>query len=231
MIGVCKLKKRILLVEEDEGDAKKLTQAITQQGFEVTYLTTPIKAVAEFTKKNYDLVISNDSLKEMDGVRLLAILKEINPNIHSILLTIAPDEVGVEAIDGSIDHYLSKERDINILLTCIHSLLKKEVQTTAATCRLSSSTEQITVDLENRVVIKENHRVSLTAKEYELLVLFLNNKGIALSSEEIAKELWSDEFETIDMRVIDGHIKRLRTTLSLFSISSVRGYGYKWSEK
>lgn len=221
-----------MLVEDDEMYAEKLKQAIVREGYEVSYFTTPIKAVADFTKNNYDLVISDFCMKDMDGVKLLTILKEINPCIRSIILTAFPEEeVEMEAIDINVDHYLSKDKSLTIMLKYIQYLLKREVSTgVTASYRLSSSIEQITIDTKKRVVEKENEVVALTKKEYELLVLFLKNKGTALSREDIAEKLWSNDIENIDLRVIDGHIKRLRSKLSLFSISSVRGYGYKWSE-
>ncbi|MBO0454757.1 response regulator [Candidatus Enterococcus murrayae] len=226
------MNKQILLVEDDENYAEKLRRAIIHEGYDVTYLNTPIKAVAEFTKNNYDLVISDFCMKEMDGVKLLTILKEINPAIRSIILTAFPEEeVEMDAIDISVDHYLSKDKSLMIMLKYIHYLLEKEVSTEAVSSyNLSSTIEQITVDTKRRVVEKENEVVPLTKKEYDLLVLFLKNKGTALSREDIAEQLWSNDIENIDLRVIDGHIKRLRSKLSLFSISSVRGYGYKWSE-
>ncbi|WP_413538099.1 response regulator transcription factor [Enterococcus malodoratus] len=226
------MKKRIMLVEDDERYAEKLKQAIVHEGYEVTYFNTPIKAVAEFTKNNYDLVISDFCMKDMDGVKLLTILKEITPCLRSIILTAFPEEeVEMEAIDINVDHYLSKDKSLTIMLKYIQYLLKKDASTEAASdYNLSSANERISIDVKTRVVEKEDQVVSLTKKEYELLVLFLKNKGIALSREDIAEQLWSNDIENIDLRVIDGHIKRLRSKLSLFSISSVRGYGYKWSE-
>ncbi len=232
LMEVYKLKKRIMLVEDDERYAEKLKQAIVHEGYEVTYFNTPIKAVAEFTKNNYDLVISDFCMKDMDGVKLLTILKEITPCLRSIILTAFPEEeVEMEAIDINVDHYLSKDKSLTIMLKYIQYLLKKDASTEAASdYNLSSANERISIDVKTRVVEKEDQVVSLTKKEYELLVLFLKNKGIALSREDIAEQLWSNDIENIDLRVIDGHIKRLRSKLSLFSISSVRGYGYKWSE-
>jgi len=227
---VYQLKKRIMLVEDDEKYAEKLKQAIVNEGYEVAYFNTPIKSVAEFTKSNYDLVISDFCMKDMDGVKLLTILKEINPSIRSIILTAYPEEeVEMEAIDINVDHYLSKDKSLTIMLKYIQFLLKKETVPTETTSsyKLSSSIERISVDMKTRIVEKEDEVVSLTKKEYELLVLFLKNKGTALSREDIAENLWSNDIENIDLRVIDGHIKRLRSKLSLFGISSVRGYGYK----
>lgn len=227
-----KLSKQIMLVEDDKEYAMKMKEALLQEGYEVTYLPTPIKAVAEFTKNTYDLVISDFCMEEMDGVKLLAILKEINPDMRSIILTAFPEEeVELEAITINVDHYLSKDKSLSVMIKYIQHLLKKEVTTKSVNSYgLSSTIERISVDTQSRIVEKENQIVPLTKKEYDLLVLFLTNKGTALSREEIAERLWSNDIENIDLRVIDGHIKRLRSKLSLFSISSVRGYGYKWSE-
>lgn len=226
------MNKRIMLVEDDEKYALNLREALIEAGYEVTFMNTPIKAVAEFTKKNYDLVISDFCMEEMDRVKLLTILKEIKPQLRSIILTAFPEEeVELEAITISVDHYLSKDKSLTIMIKYIQQLLMKENTTNQmSSYGLTSTIERISVDTQSRIVEKENQIVPLTKKEYDLLVLFLTNKGMALSREEIAEKLWSNDIENIDLRVIDGHIKRLRSKLSLFSISSVRGYGYKWSE-
>lgn len=224
--------KRIMLVEDDVRYAAKLVEALEEVGYEVTFMETPIRAVAEFTKKKYDLIISDFCMDEMDGVKLLAILKEINPSVHCIILTAFPEEeVELEAITINVDHYLSKDKSLTVMIKYVQHLLKKEPNAKEENIYgLTSAIERISIDTQSRIVEKENQVVSLTKKEYDLLVLFLKNKGTALSREEIAEQLWSNDIENIDLRVIDGHIKRLRSKLSLFSISSIRGYGYKWSE-
>ena len=87
------------------------------------------------------------------------------------------------------------------------------------------------VDLDSREVFKNGDPIEVTRKEYDLLVLFLENKGVALNRETISEKIWTTDIEDIDLRAIDGHIKRLRAKLKLFSIVSVRGYGYKWNEQ
>lgn len=226
------MQKNIMLVEDDEKYANKLVKAITKEGHKVTYLDSPVKAVAEFMKDNYDLVISDFCMKEIDGLKMLTIFKEIKPNLRSIILTAYPEEeVELEAIDMSVDHYLSKDKSLLITIKYIDDLLRKEINIKEAQeDKLISKLENIILDLQRRTVYQNNQLVALTKKEFDLLTLFLQNKGKALSREFIAEQVWTNDIEDIDLRVIDGHIKRLRAKLALFCISSVRGYGYKWNE-
>lgn len=223
---------RILLVEDDEKYASTLIQAIEDQGHDVTYIENPVTAIAKFVKSPYDLVISDCCMKEMDGVKMLTVLKGIKPDLRSIILTAFPEEdIEMEALDISVDRYLSKDKSLNLTMRYIDDILNKEIIVKSVSDdKLISKGENIVIDLHKHEVYKDNELVEVTRKEYDLLVLFLENKGVALSRDTMAEKLWTTDIEDVDLRVIDGHIKRLRSKLGLFSITSVRGYGYKWNE-
>ncbi|MCP1103457.1 response regulator transcription factor [Aequitasia blattaphilus] len=223
---------RILLVEDNDHYANNLKSEIEKKGYEVTYVSSPVEAVASYVKAPYDLVVSDYRMDEMDGIKMLSILKGINPAIRSIILTAFPEEdIELQALEVSVDHYLSKDKSLNITVKYIEDLLGKEiVQKGSVGSKLISQEENLVIDTQKRQVYKDNELVEVTRKEYELLVLFLENKGVALSREEIAEKLWTIEIENVELRVIDGHVKRLRAKMGLFSISSVRGFGYKWNE-
>ena len=131
-----------------------------------------------------------------------------------------------------MNRYLSKDKSIHVLVKYAEELLYAvQDVSSAGEKRLISKEERIMVYLDSREVYKNGEPVEVTRKEYDLLVLFLENKGIALNRETISEKIWTTDIEDIDLRAIDGHIKRLRAKLKLFSIVSVRGYGYKWNEQ
>ncbi|MDH6365963.1 MULTISPECIES: response regulator transcription factor [unclassified Breznakia] len=223
---------RILLVDDNETYANTLKGELEKRGHEVTYLSSPMEAVAQYVKEPYSLVVSDYKMDEMDGVKMVSILKKINPSIRSIIMTAFPgEEIELAALEASVDHYLSKDKSIAIMVKYIEDLLSKEiVKRDMAGTELISHTENIVVDLRSRLVYKDNELAEITRKEYELLVIFLENKGVALSRDVIAERLWAIDIENVELRVIDGHVKRLRSKLGIFCISSIRGFGYKWNE-
>ncbi|MCP1108862.1 response regulator transcription factor [Ohessyouella blattaphilus] len=225
-----KMKKRILLVEDNEYYAKNLQKELEDKGFEVTYIASPVDAVAQYVKEPYDIVVSDYRMKEMDGIKMFSILKGINPAVKSIILTAFPEEdIEIQALEVNVDQYLSKDKSFHVTIKYIEDLLNKEIiQKGDSGYKLISKEDNLIIDTGKRQVYKNDVPVEVTKKEYELLVLFLENRGIALSREMIADKLWTKEIEKVELRVIDGHIKRLRAKLGIYSISSVRGYGYKW---
>lgn len=223
---------RILLVEDNDFYASALKSELKKKGYEVTYVMSPVEAVAKYVKEPYDLIVSDYRMEEMDGIRMLSILKEINPAVRSIILTAFPEEdIELQALEVSVDHYLSKDKSLEVTVKYIEDLLSKEIiQRGTAGNKLLSKAENLIIDTQKRLVYKDGELVDVTRKEYELLVMFLENKGVPLSREEIAGKLWTIDIEDVELRVIDGHVKRLRAKMGLFCISSVRGFGYKWNE-
>ncbi|TDW08866.1 DNA-binding response OmpR family regulator [Breznakia blatticola] len=223
---------KILIVEEDESYSTKLKEAIEKKGYDVKNIKDPVEAVANFVNVHYDLVVSEQMMEGMNGIQMISILRGIHPTLKSMILTANPDEeTEIKAIEANVDHYFSKNKSIDVTTKYIEELLRKEIMLKSEDGNeLESQRENIVVDTKKRQVTKDGEVVEVTRKEYELLVMFLENKGIALSREEIAEKIWTIDIEDIELRVIDGHIKRLRSKLNIFCITSIRGYGYKWDE-
>ena len=224
---------RVLLVDDDTSYADNLKHILSAKGYEVDYIDDPMQAVVEFTKRRYDLVISDYMMTELNGVQLVTLLKGINPEVKTMILTGFPQEESEnEALNINVDRYLSKDKSLSLLCNYVDGLIQQAgTEVEPADIKLISKEDGITIDLSRHEVYKDGELVNITRKEYEILVLFLRNKGIALSRESIAEQIWTQDIEEIDLRVIDGHIKRLRSKLKLFSIISIRGYGYKWNEQ
>ncbi|OCN03483.1 hypothetical protein A4S06_05905 [Erysipelotrichaceae bacterium MTC7] len=224
--------KKVLLVKGNSTYTTKLKQSIEAIGYQVQCCVSPIQAIARFAKNPFDLVISEYQMDEMDGIKLVLILREIQPFFRSILLsTYQSDEIEIKAFSNGIDYYFNTNRSPLVLTTYLKDVLCKEaIDKTENSYALFSAKEAISIDTEKRLVFKEDQPVHVTNKEFELLSLFLEYKGSALSREKIADRLWIVEVEDIDYRVIDGHVKRLRAKLSIQAISAIRSYGYIWNE-
>ncbi|TDW24858.1 OmpR family response regulator RpaB [Breznakia blatticola] len=226
------MNKKILLVKPSSTYTSKLKESIELYGHSVDCSTSPIHAIALFAKKSYDLVISEYQMKEMDGIRLILILREMKPFFRSIMLSsYQSDEIEINTFDHGIDFYFNTNRSHVVLTTYIHKVLCKDtIEQNEQGYMLFSTKEAISIDTDKRLVFKEEKPIHVTNKEFELLSMFLEYKGSALSREIIAKRLWVTEVEDIDFRVIDGHVKRLRSKLNIQAISAIRSYGYIWNE-
>ncbi len=79
-------------------------------------------------------------------------------------------------------------------------------------------------------VSKNGKHVNLTPKEYAILLIFLTSKNKVITREDLVDQAWQEPVETVDLRLVDGHVKKLRDKLNSTSIMTVRGYGYRWNE-
>lgn len=223
---------KILMVEDNVEYATKLVEILKENNYEVTYTEDPVTGIEEFAKGNFDLVISDYKMSHLNGIRFLSAIKSIKPTVKCMLLTgFSSEDVELAALDIYVDKILSKDRSLTVLLKHIEQLLevvKTDVDENEG--RLVSTEENIIVDIPSHSVYKNNQLVSLTRKEFDLLKLFLENKGVALSREEIVEKLWDKNIEEVDIRIVDGHVKKVREKLKSFALMSVRGYGYKWNE-
>lgn len=223
---------KILLVEDNQEYAATIKKALEKKQYDVLYVEDPIDAIKEFAKSAYDLVISDYLMSRMNGVELLTALKDIRPEIKSIILTGFPEEeVELDALELQVDRYLSKDKSIHLLVRYIEQILQQtEGAGQLGDTKLISKEDHLVINTLTREVFQNGQLVSVTRKEYDLLVLFLRNKGKSFDREEIARSVWTTDVEDFDLRAIDGHIRRMRRKLKLFSIVSLRGYGYKWNE-
>ncbi len=227
---------RILLVEDDKKYRFTMKEILMDEGYDVHSVEDPILALEVASKKQFDLLLSDLRMEPVDGIRLSKSLKKIYPRIKTLILTGEPDdETEIAALDTMIDGYLSKDKSSTVIIKYIQTLLKGEVYSSNESRQLISPKEGIIVEEKTHDVYKDEEKVSLTNKEYELLRLFLRHKNESLSREYIQNEIWGEQDEEIDensvnLRAIDVLVKRLRVKLSIYSIVSLRGFGYKWNE-
>lgn len=154
-------------------------------------------------------------------------LKKIK-NIPTIVLSARSEEFDkLTGFELGIDDYVTKPFSPKELMARIKAVLKR-----SKNIEDSYIYEDLKIDTLGRVVTIDNKEVKLTPKEYELLNYFIENKGIALSREQLLTKVWGYNFFGDD-RTVDTHIKMLRNNLGKYRnlIVTVRGVGYKYNEE
>lgn len=227
--------KSILLVEDDSAYGENLKNILEDSGYDVVFVADSITAIEMLYTRPFNIIISDLMLDAMDGLRLIKYVQGLIPNIKSIILTGFPSaESELQSLDIRVDRYFEKRVRKDILLKYIEVLLdeqeKERMFKSTKASILFSQNEGIEMRDEEREVRKNGKMIELTNKEYEILRLFLENRNIALSREDIIENVWENQLESVDLRVVDTHIKGLRKKLRISSLKSVRGFGYKWTE-
>ena len=226
--------KRIFFVEDDQSLIKGLSFALAKQGYETDIARTKLEAEKLWSDGKYDLVILDVSLPDGSGYDICKKIRQTSKT-PIIFLTAADEETDViMGLDMGGDDYITKPFKLSIFLSRVNALLRRSSNFEQPNTELSSN--GIKADLLTRKVCKNGTEIDLTAGEYKLLCLFMENPNIVLSPEQILSRLWDCDENYIDNSTLTVYIRRLRKKIEddpadPQNIVTVRRMGYKWNAK
>ena len=219
----------ILLVEDDESLARNLTKFLAGDGFFVTHARGQTDGMQAFGAVQFDCVLLDISLEDGNGFSICTEIKE-KSNFPVIFLTASSDEsCTVAGFEVGADDYISKPFRPRELVARIKNAMRRyNVSATPPLLQCGN----VCIDTARGLVTKNGSEVFLSALEYRLLLLFFSNKGILLSRDRIADELWTVSGEFVGDNTLNVYIKRLRDKVEDDPqrpqiLKTVRGLGYK----
>lgn len=224
--------KRIFFVEDDLSLINGLSFAIKKQGYQVDIARTYLEAERMWMNGKYDLVILDVSLPDGSGYDLCKQIRTTS-KVPIIFLTAADEETDIiMGLDIGGDDYITKPFKLAVFLSRINALLRRSDNFSQSDAELSSN--GIKVRLLKGEVYKNDEQIDVTASEYKLLCLFMENPDIVLSPEQILSKLWDCDEKYIDSNTLTVYIRRLRTKIEdnpsePKKIVTVRRMGYKWN--
>lgn len=221
---------RILLVEDDKLIISNLTQFLNNEGFWVKNVTGQSAAMGFLEKETVDLVLMDVSLAEGNGFAACKAIKS-EYDIPVIFLTASGDEFStVTGFELGADDYIPKPFRPRELVSRIRNVLRL----TGKTGKIVKLGD-VTVDTEKGTATKDNRDLMLSALEYRLLLVFLNNRGRVLSRNQLLEAIWDIAGDFVNDNTLTVYIKRLREKIESDPqnptvIKTVRGLGYKVDE-
>ena len=224
--------KRIFFVEDDLSLIGGLSFALRKQGYEIDIARTSMEAESLWQNGIYDLVILDVSLPDGSGYDLCRKIRETS-RVPVMFLTAADEETAlILGLDIGGDDYITKPFKLAVFLSRVNALLRRSENFSRTEPELNSN--GIRVLQLKREVYKNGTQIGLTASEYKLLCLFMENPDIVLSPEQILGRLWDCEENYIDSSTLTVYIRRLRTKIeddpaNPQNIVTVRRMGYKWN--
>ena len=196
---------KILLVEDDKSIISNLTQFLAAEGYEVKSASGQTKALSMMEKERFDLVLLDISLSEGNGFAVCKAVKS-NYRIPVIFLTASGDEYStVTGFELGADDYIAKPFRPRELSSRIRNILRLTGGTGTV---ISLGT--ITVDTVKGIASKNGKDLYLSALEYRLLLVFLNNRGRILSRTQLLEAIWDIAGEFVNDNTLTVYIKRLR---------------------
>ena len=221
------MKNITILIADDEARIRGLLSQFFQKklGYKVVEAEDGEEALNIFLsgKPKINLVVLDVMMPKYSGWQVLEKIKETS-NVPVIMLTAkAEEESQLKGFKLGADDYVTKPFSPNVLLARCEKLLKGQQKEEKEIVYGQIKTDELA-----RVVTVMGEEIQLTPKEYELLIYFIENKGIALSRDKILNSVWNYDYSG-DLRTVDTHVKQLRAKLGDMSkyISTVRSVGYK----
>ncbi len=214
----------ILIVEDEINISNLIKMALSQHGHKTNCVFDGESCADILEKKHFDLVLLDVMLPKISGFELMDYIKSFDTPV--IFITAKADVSNkVYGLNLGADDYITKPFNISELQARVDAVLRRYNKT-----QTKLNFGDITVDTDSRVVTKNNMAVDLTLKEYEILLLFIRNKNIALYREMIYERVWNEPYMG-DTRTVDLHIQRLRKKLGLKNnIRSVYKVGYRLTD-
>jgi len=223
------MKRKILLIEDDEQMAELLRRFLVEQELEVSHVTVTSQAIALLELYKFDLIILELSLPEMDGLELCSKIREIT-DIYIIISSARSDlDDKLVGFENGADDYLPKPYSPRELLARIKSIFKRDNFTKSEVVQ----NRRFVVDEDSTQIHFDNKVLKLTLAEYEILKLLIKRSGQTVSREAIANSIESHRFDSgvESINILIGRIrKKLDPKKFDTFIQTVRGIGYRFVE-
>jgi two-component system alkaline phosphatase synthesis response regulator PhoP len=229
-------KKRVLIVEDEEGLLEGLEHNFKYEGYEVLTAKNGTEGLKMALKQKPDVVVLDIMLPEKDGFTVLKELRQRHRDMPVLVLTARNFEADVlKGFNLGADDYLTKPFGVPELMARVRRLVQRGPTTGAPPGPTSYKFGDVEVLFEPREVRKAGKQVALSYKEFELLKYLIEHRGRTVSREELLEEIWGvDEELGVTTRTVDTHVSNLRSKLGAgFAqpfIVAVHKVGYKFVE-
>lgn len=213
---------RILIVEDEHSISEMTRLCLSKNGYICETADNGLTALEMVEKNTYDLILLDIMLPEIDGYEMLDYIKQYSvPVIFVTAKSSVKDRV--KGLKLGAEDYITKPFDLEELLARVEAVLRRFHK-----AERNISFGDIIIDTLAHTVTKSGENISLSAKEYELLLYFMRNKNIALYREIIYEQVWHEPYYG-NTRTIDLHVQRIKKKLNLGdAIESVYKIGYKF---
>jgi DNA-binding response OmpR family regulator len=220
-----------LLIIEDEDDLLQLMiQYLKRAGYICEHGVTFQEGLKKINNYEYDCVIIDLNLPGGDGLKLVRLLREDDTEAGIIIIS-ARDTIQdrILGLELGADDYLTKPFNLSELNARIKAVLRRKTKQYAKELKF----DQLSIKLDERIVIAGKEPILLTKKEYEILVFLARNKNRVVTKDSIAEHLWGDYMEdAVSFDFIYAHVKNLRKKLAMHEcgnfLKTIYGIGYKF---
>ena len=220
---------KLLVIEDETKLAEYLRKGLSEEGYTVDVAHNGIDGLHLATEVDYDLLVLDGMLPGIDGLAVLAALRQSKQTPVLMLTARGQVEDRVKGLQSGADDYLLKPFAFSELVARIQVLLRRANPARGSSEPTLMKLADLEMDLLRRKAVRAGQRLDLTAKEFSLLSLLLRRQGEVLSRTELAEQVWDMNFDS-ETNVVEVAIRRLRGKLDApFErplLHTIRGMGY-----
>ena len=215
-------KTLILVVEDDRPIRNLIVTTLKTHDYKYLAAENGFSAILEASSHNPDIVLLDLGLPDMEGVEVIKKIRTWS-NMPIIVISARSEDMDkIEALDAGADDYITKPFSPKELVLRVNNIIKRAYRDD----NNRISIDGYELDEEQRKIYADNVEIELTTKEFDLLMMFIKNKGIAFSRDKILENVWDENYFGSD-RVVDDTLRRLRKKLPNLNIHTIYGYGYR----
>ena len=221
-------KIKILLVDDEPDILEIVGYNLKSEGYQVLTAKNGVEAVASAKENHPHLIILDIMMPEMDGIEACEKIRNTKGLEHTLITFFTArgeDYSQVAGFDVGADDYITKPIKPKVLVSKIKGLLRRVNEPKKAGDVVNIG--NIVIDRDEYVVIKDDQRLSLPRKEFELFSLLASRPGKVFKRDDILEKVWGNEV-VVGGRTIDVHIRKLREKIGNDNFKTVKGVGYKF---
>lgn len=217
------MKKVICVVEDEKAINDLVAQYLKKEGYEVRSYYTYEEAIAHVQDDDVHLWILDIMLDDKSGFDLIEEIRLQGRDIPVIFMSARDKEFDrIIGLEKGSDDYITKPFSPKELVLRVNNVIKRVYKNDNNRIQIDG----YKLDEEQRKVFAGSDEIDLTTKEFDLLMMFIKNKGIAFSRDKILENVWEENYYGSD-RVVDDTLRRLRKKLPNLNIHTIYGYGYR----
>ena len=216
--------KKVIAIVEDEKDLNELVKRyLEKEGYEVRSYLTFDEASPHTSDDDVHLWILDIMLGNKSGFDLIEEIRMHNPEVPVIFMSARDKEFDrIIGLEKGSDDYITKPFSPKELVLRVNNLIRRVYKNDSQKLNVDG----YEIDENQRTVVKGSEQIDLTTKEFDLLMLFANNRGTAFSREQILSRVWEENYYGSD-RVVDDTLRRLRKKMPDLNIQTIYGFGYR----
>jgi len=216
--------KKVINIVEDEKDLNELVKRyLEKEGYEVRSYLTFDEASVHTSDDDVHLWILDIMLDAKSGFALIEEIKHHDPNVPVIFMSARDKEFDrIIGLEKGSDDYITKPFSPKELVLRVNNIIRRTYKDEVERINVDG----YEIDENQRVVYDHDVQIDLTTKEFDLLMLFVKNRGTAFLREQILAQVWDENYYGSD-RVVDDTLRRLRKKMPNLSIHTIYGFGYR----